>query len=45
MVMVLDQSILDEANIKDADMMLALTNDDETNIIISAVAKKIIVSH
>ena len=36
----LDQDILDEANIKDADMMLALTNDDETNIIISAVAKK-----
>ncbi len=36
----LDQAILDEANIKDADMMLALTNDDETNIIISAVAKK-----
>ena len=36
----LDQEILDEANIKDADMVLALTNDDETNIIISAVAKK-----
>ncbi len=36
----LDQEILDEANIKDADMVLALTNDDETNIILSAVAKK-----
>jgi len=36
----LDQTILDEANIKDSNMMLALTNDDETNIIISAVAKK-----
>ena len=36
----LDQNILDEANIKDADMILALTNDDETNIIISAVARK-----
>ncbi len=36
----LDQTILDEANIKDANMMLALTNDDETNIIISAVARK-----
>ena len=36
----LDQNILDEANIKDSDMMLALTNDDETNIIISAVARK-----
>ena len=35
-----EQSILDEANIRDTDMMLALTNDDETNIIISAVAKK-----
>ena len=40
----LDQNILDEANIKDSDMMLALTNDDETNIIISAVPEKIIVS-
>ena len=37
---ILDQDILDEANIKEADMVLALTNDDETNIIISAVAKK-----
>ncbi len=36
----LDQDLLDEANIKDADLLLALTNDDETNIIISAVARK-----
>ena len=36
----LDQDLLDEANIKDADILLALTNDDETNIIISAVARK-----
>ena len=36
----LDQDMLDEANIKDADLLLALTNDDETNIIISAVARK-----
>ena len=36
----LDQNILDEANINDTDLMLALTNDDETNIIISAVARK-----
>ncbi len=36
----LDQSILDEANIREANMLLALTNDDETNLIISAVAKK-----
>ena len=27
----LDQDLLDEANIKDADLLLALTNDDETN--------------
>ena len=36
----LDQDLLDEANIKDADLLLTLTNDDETNIIISAVARK-----
>ena len=36
----LDQDILDEANIKDANLLLALTNDDETNIILSAVARK-----
>ena len=36
----LDQSILDEANIGEADMILALTNDDETNIITSAIARK-----
>ncbi len=36
----LDQSILDEANVSNADMILALTNDDETNIIIAAIAKK-----
>ena len=36
----LDQSILDEANVKETNMMLALTNDDETNIITSAIARK-----
>ena len=36
----LDQSILDEANVSDADMILALTNDDETNIITSAIARR-----
>tara|TARA_B100000965_G_C19598048_1_gene761146 strand:- start:1136 stop:2527 length:1392 start_codon:yes stop_codon:yes gene_type:complete len=36
----LDQSILDEANVNSANMILALTNDDETNIIVAAVAKK-----
>ena len=36
----LDQMILNEANVTDADMILALTNDDETNIITSAIARK-----
>ena len=36
----LDQLILDEANIAEADMILALTNDDETNIITSAIARR-----
>tara|TARA_A100001011_G_scaffold397646_1_gene499342 strand:+ start:4413 stop:5804 length:1392 start_codon:yes stop_codon:yes gene_type:complete len=36
----LDQNLLDEVNVKEADLLLALTNDDETNIIISAVARK-----
>ena len=36
----LDQSILDEANVSNANMILALTNDDETNIIVAAIAKK-----
>ena len=36
----LDQSILDEANVYNTNMILALTNDDETNIIVAAIAKK-----
>ncbi len=36
----LNQDILDESNVKETDLILALTNDDETNIIISAVARK-----
>ena len=36
----LDQSILEEANVNNVNMILALTNDDETNIIVAAVAKK-----
>jgi trk system potassium uptake protein TrkA len=36
----LDQDLLDEANISSSDMILALTDDDETNIIISAIARK-----
>ncbi|MDA9137577.1 NAD-binding protein, partial [Pelagibacterales bacterium] len=34
------QDLLDEANISSTDMILALTNDDETNIIVSAIARK-----
>ena len=36
----LDQDLLDEANIASSDMILALTDDDETNIIVSAIARK-----
>ena len=36
----LDQAILDEANVSNTNMILALTNDDETNIIVAAIAKK-----
>ena len=36
----LDQDLLEEANILSTDMILALTDDDETNIIISAIARK-----
>ena len=36
----LDQDLLDEANIGSTEMILALTNDDETNIIVSAIARK-----
>ena len=36
----LDQELLSEAGIAASDMILALTNDDETNIIISAIARK-----
>ena len=36
----LDQDLLDEASISSTDMILALTNDDETNIIVSAIARK-----
>ncbi len=36
----LDQDLLDEAGISSTDMILALTDDDETNIIVSAIARK-----
>ena len=37
----LDQSILTEADVRDADTMIALTNDDEVNILTSVMAKKL----
>ena len=36
----LDQDLLDEAGISSTDMILALTDDDETNIIVSAISRK-----
>ncbi|MEJ8476797.1 Trk system potassium transporter TrkA [Roseibium algae] len=37
----LDQSILDEADVGTADTMVALTNEDEVNILSSVMAKKL----
>ncbi len=37
---VLDQEILDEANVADTETVVALTNDDETNILASLLAKR-----
>jgi trk system potassium uptake protein TrkA len=37
----LDQQILIEADIKDADLMVALTNDDQVNILSSVMAKRL----
>jgi trk system potassium uptake protein TrkA len=37
----LDQQILLEADIKDADLMVALTNDDQVNILSSVMAKRL----
>ena len=31
---VLDETMLNEADIRDADMMIALTNDDQVNILV-----------
>ena len=36
----LDQDLLEEAGIASTDMILALTDDDETNIIVSAISRK-----
>lgn len=37
---VLDQEILDEANVSETETVVALTNDDETNILASLLAKR-----
>ncbi len=37
----LDQNILIEADIQDADLMVALTNDDQVNILSSVMAKRL----
>lgn len=37
----LDPAILQEADISDADLMVALTNDDQVNILSSALAKRL----
>ncbi len=37
----LDQTILTEADVRDADTMIALTNDDEVNILTSVMSKKL----
>lgn len=37
----LEEEILNEADIRDADMMIALTNDDQVNILSSVLAKRL----
>lgn len=37
----LDQQILQEADIQDAELMVALTNDDQVNVLSSVMAKKL----
>lgn len=37
----LDQQILQEADIQDADLMVALTNDDQVNVLSSVMAKRL----
>jgi len=41
----LDRELLEEENIHEMDALLALTNDDESNILASLIAKKYKVSH
>jgi len=41
----LDRELLEEENIHEMDALLALTNDDESNILASLIAKKYEVSH
>ncbi len=40
-----DQEILDQAGIEDTDYLMALTDDDETNVLISLLAKEQKVGH
>src|SRR5690606_6136290 len=37
----LDQKLLTEADIQDADLMVAVTNDDQVNILTSVMAKRL----
>jgi len=41
----MDRKLLEEENISDMEDFLALTNDDETNILVSLIAKKYTVPH
>jgi len=41
----MDRQLLEEENISEMDDFLALTNDDETNILVSLIAKKYTVPH
>ena len=42
---VLNEEILNEVDIRDADMMIALTNDDQVNILSSVLAKRLGCKH
>lgn len=41
----LDEEILNEADIRDADMMIAVTNDDQVNILSNVLAKRLGCQH
>ena len=40
MVMVLDEEVLIEANLEEAETVLPLTNDDEDNLMVSVLVEK-----